>query len=527
MTAARVPCVCRLNIRMNYRYVLRQLGLMTFVLSAAVLAAAGYEASEWAGGQPGEFLAGVALLSTFAICVALGACLLAVTRHADVMLGRREALLLVAMSWLMGAALSATPYFIWAHMAGPQGHPFRSFVACYFEAMSGLTTTGASVLRNISDLPQGILLWRSLTHWLGGLGIVVMFVAVLPTLGAGGKKLFQVEAPGPITAGVRPRIRETARVLWLIYLWLTVTLVLLLRWFGGMSWFDAVNHAFATLATGGFSTRNESLGAYNSAVVDYITIGFMILAGVNFGLYYHLFRGRLRMVARDPELRLYLGIIVIATVLVVPSLLSSIIVTSTGVREDGSVLSALRYGLFQVVSIQTTTGFATADSNQWSFMPKAVLFALMFVGGCAGSTGGGLKVIRLLLLIRVIFADIDRAFRPNVIKPVRVGGSVISPEMREGTLVYFAMLIGLFVAGTVLLMLFEADKHIDLVTALSASAATLNNVGPGFGLVGALENYGWFSGPSLVVMSLLMVLGRLEIYAILVLFSFRTFWRGD
>lgn len=512
---------------MNYRYVVRQLGLMCFVLSAAVLAAAGYEAGEWARGNVDEFLAAVALLSTFAICVAAGACMLAVSRKADIMLGRREALLLVAMAWLGGAALSATPYFIWAHIGGSAAHPFRSYVACYFEAMSGLTTTGASVLKDITALPHGILLWRSLTHWLGGLGIVVMFVAVLPTLGVGGKKLFQVEAPGPITAGVRPRIRETARVLWLIYLWLTVMLVLLLRWIGGMNSFDAVNHAFATIATGGFSTRNESLGAYNSAVVDWITIVFMVLAGVNFGLYYHAFRGRVRTVAKDPELRLYLAIIVVASVIVALSLFGNVIVTSAGAKEYPTLAAVLRYGVFQVVSVQTTTGFATADSNQWTFLPKCVLLALMFVGSCAGSTGGGLKVIRVLILLRVIFADIDRAFRPNVIKPVRVGGSVISPELREGTLVYFALLIGLFCAGTVLLMLFEADKHIDLITAISASAATLNNVGPGFAMVGALENYGWFSGPSLVVMSLLMVLGRLEIYAILVLFSFRTFWRAD
>jgi len=523
----------------NIRFVIRQLGVLMIVLSLSILAAAAWSGLEYELGETGEAAAAMPLLITVVAGLILALALRWIGRGCNDFLGRREALLLVALSWLGGAALSALPYWLWATAwassflgstdtvvtSAVQTHPFSSFVSCYFEAMSGLTTTGATVLSDIESLPRGLLLWRSLTHWLGGLGIVVLFVAVLPSLGVGGKKLFQVEAPGPTSQGVRPRIRETARMLWLIYLGLTAAEIVALRVLG-MDWFDAVCHTFATLATGGFSTRNASAGAYDSVAIDVTIIFFMVLAGANFGIYYQLIRRRFRSVWKDPELRLYLGILTVASVIVVVSLLNTSIVSTTGDVHEPSVGQALRYGVFQVVSIQTTTGFCTADFEHWGFVAKAVLIALMFVGASAGSTGGGIKVIRCLIAVKVMLAEVERVFRPNVVRTVKVGRMPVEPEMRLATLVYVLGVLVLFLTGAIILMVLEPSGQITFTTAATASAATLNNVGPGLDLVGALENYGWFSAPSKIVLSILMVLGRLEVYAIFVLFMPR-FWRVE
>ena len=521
---------------MSYRYIIRQLGILMIVLSASILTAAAWSAWQCSQGETSEWSAMLALLYTVAVGVVLALICWMISRGGDDFLGRREALLLVALSWLLGAALSALPYWLWsnAHLVpgwasedlATGSHPFASFASCYFEAMSGLTTTGASVLTDIERLPHGLLLWRAMTHWLGGLGIVVLFVAVLPTLGVGGKKLFQVEAPGPTSQGVRPRIVETARILWMIYVGMTVAEIVALRLFG-MGWFESVCHTFATLATGGFSTRNASVGAFDSVAIEVTMIVFMVLAGTNFGVYYQIFRRRFENVWRDPELRLYLGVMAVGSILVVANLMGQPIVTTSGQTVAApTTAEAVRYGVFQVVSIQTTTGYGTSDFNQWNFLAKAVLIGLMFVGASAGSTGGGIKVIRCLIAAKVMIAEIQRVFRPNVVRTIRVGRMTVDPEMRLGTLVYVLGIVVLCLIGAILLMLLEPDGSIDFTTAATASAATLNNIGPGLSLVGATENYGWFSPFSKLVMSLLMVLGRLEVYAILVLFVPR-FWRSE
>jgi trk system potassium uptake protein TrkH len=513
---------------MNIRFVLRQLGLLAIGLSLAIFAIGAMELLLWGNvhSEHGERYAALAMLATAGIGLLLGGGLLFFTRGGEGTLGRREALLLVAVSWLFGAAVAGLPYYLWATFdPSLTNHPFNHFVDCYFEAMSGMTTTGATVLTDIESLPKSLLLWRATTHWVGGLGIVVLFVAVLPTLGVGGKKLFQFEAPGPSKAGVRPRIRETARILWLIYFGLTIAEIIALR-LCGMDWFESVCHTFATLATGGFSTKNASAGGYNSAAIDTVIIVFMVLAGINFGLYYQAIRGRLRDVWKDPELRLYFGIILVASIIVVGALMEERLIATTGEAVEPSMGAALRHGVFQVVSIQTTTGFCTADFNQWGFFPKAVLIILMFVGASAGSTGGGIKVIRILIAFKVMVAEIGRVFHPNVVRPVRVGGGVIEPEMRLAVLVYILGIGLLFGIGALLLMFFEASAGIDFTTAATASAATLNNIGPGLARVGAIENFGWFSPQSKIVMSILMALGRLEVYAIFVLFI-PGFWRRD
>ena len=513
---------------MNLRTVISQLGILLLVLSASILAVAGWAAIALLRGDPSEALPMRAFLLTALVGAGVGFSLWVLSRRHTGEIGRREALLLVAVSWIVSAALSAMPYRLWAAMetdAERYDLAFVSYVDCYFEAMSGLTTTGATVLTRIDTLPSSLLLWRSLTHWLGGLGIVVLFVAVLPMLGVGGKRLFRVEAPGPTAEGVRPRIQETARALWMIYLGLTVALAILLR-IAGLDWFESVCHTFATLATGGFSTRNASVGEINSLGVDVVLTVFMVLAGVNFGIYYNAMRGRWRSIKEDPELRAYLGLLLVASVVMIFALRTYPIISTTGEQVERSLGSAARHGVFQVVALQTTTGFCTADFNLWPFGIKAILLALMFVGGSGGSTGGGIKVVRCLIAVKVLAAEIEHVFRPNVVRTIRLGKTVVDPELRHSTLAYILIILLLFGAGAVLLMLFEHDSNISFVTAATASAATLNNIGPGLGRVGAIENYAWFTDASKVLMCGLMALGRLEVFAILVLFVPR-FWRRD
>jgi trk system potassium uptake protein TrkH len=514
-------------MNLNLRYVLRQLGLVLGVLSGCMLLVAVFQALRGYVGAPLDPAAFEALALTIGVGLVLAVALWIFGQYRTLdILGRREALLLVALTWLLGAALAGTPYYLWAWLSGEwPSHPLSSTVSCYFEAMSGLTTTGATVLTDTHSLPPTLLLWRAMTHWLGGLGIVVLFVAVLPSLGVAGKKLYQVEAPGPQAQGVRPRIRQTARLLWTIYLGLTLIEILALH-LCGMTWFDSICHTFATLATGGFSTENASIGFYNSAWIDAITMVFMLLAGINFGLYYYLLQGRPRRMWRDPELRLFLIIIVVAVGIVSLSLWGQEIVTTAGHTVQGSFLQALRYGAFQVITIQTTTGFVTADFDQWPLLAKAVLIILMFVGASAGSTGGGIKVIRTLIAGKVMFAEVERIYRPRVVRTIRVGQGVVDAGLRQGVLVYVIYILTLFAIGGILLMLIQPGQSLDMTSAFTASAATLNNIGPGLGAVGAVENYNFFSAGSKLLLSLLMVLGRLELYAIFVLLAPR-FWRGD
>ena len=498
-----------------------------------------WDAFAWFRGDETAKFVAIAQFGAVGVGLLIGGILLRVTRGCDYYLGRREALLRVGVTWLVGAAVAALPYFLWALLSprAPETHPFHTFADCYFEAMSGLTTTGASVLgtapSDIESLPAGLLLWRATTHWIGGLGIVVLFVAVLPTLGVGGKKMFQFETTGPTKAGVRPRIRETARILWLIYFGMTLLEILLLK-FAGMGWFDAVCHTFATLATGGFSTKNASVAAYDSVGIEVIIIIFMVLAGVNFGLYYQLIRGRVSAVFKDTEFRVYLSIIAVASVILILFLMHEPIIDATGMQTQASFGQAVRHGVFNAISIQTTTGFATADFDQWPFFPKAVLITLMFIGASAGSTGGGIKVIRIWIMIKVLLAEVERMFRPNVVRPLRVGHTVIDHDLKLATLAYIMGILVLFLIGSMLIMALEVNnealtrigKPITFGTAATASIATLNNIGPGLELVGPVQNYGFFTSASKIVMSILMALGRIEVYAIFALFVPR-FWRRE
>ena len=514
-------------MNLELRVVARNLGLLALVLSAVIGATGGFALIDNALASAPDRADQTALLLTALIGGVIGALLFVAGRSAKAkseLLGRREALLLVALSWIAGAGLAATPYALWASFRADNAtapHNFDSFANCFFEAMSGLTTTGATIVESIGTLPRSLLLWRSLTNWLGGLGIVVLFVAVLPMLGVGSRRVYRIEAAGPTPEGVKPRIQDAARILWYIYAGLSVAELIALR-LCGMSWFDATCHTFTTLATGGFSTRDESIAAYPSAAIQNVVILFMLLAGINFGLYYQLLRGDWRSIRKDPELRAYLSIILVATVIVILSMRSGMSEAdaSTGLAKT------VRDGFFQVVSIQTTTGYCSADFDRWGFPAKATLLVLMFIGGCAGSTGGGIKVVRIMVAVKVILAEIEHIYRPSVVRPVKVGRTTIDTDLKRNTLVFILGIALLFGAGTGVLMLLESGNGIDITTAATASAATLNNIGPGLARVGATQNYAWFSDSSKIVLSLLMLLGRLEMFTIVALLTPR-FWREE
>lgn len=505
---------------------IRQLGLLLLGMSAAVLAV-----GLWAGvramlGDDMEVAALKALFATAAIgALGGGACWLG-TRGPAARIGRREAILLVAISWFVAAGLAAVPFRLWADLdeAGA-ATPFANFIDCYFEAMSGLSTTGATVLSDISVLPHSLLLWRSLTQWLGGLGIVVLFVAVLPLMGIGGKRLFRVEASGPTPEGVTPRIQEAARVLWMVYVSLTVAEILALR-VCGMEWFDAVCHSLTTLATGGFSTLDASVGGYHSSAIDIVILLFMAAAGINFGLYFQFTQKGWRAITGDPEFRWYAAILGIGSAILVLSIWGTTVTTTAGEETTLGLAAAARYGVFQAVSVQTTTGFCTADFDRWSFLAKATMLALMFVGGSAGSTGGGMKVIRCVVVGKIILAQFEHFFRPQAVRPIKIGKAPIDADMKIATLAFVLSIALLTLLGSAALMVLESDSNIDITTAVTATIATLNNIGPGLDRVGATCNFGWFGGSAKAVMCVLMALGRLEVLTVVVLFYPR-FWRGD
>lgn len=517
---------------MYYRIVIHQLGLLLVLLSAVLLLIAGLSFMlEYQMERHVSRDAAVALAVVGVCGILVGAAIRQFVRAADQQLGRREAMLLVALTWIGGAAFAALPFFIWALLVGEAqpAHPFHNFANCYFEAMSGLTTTGATVVADVESMPRSLLLWRASLHWLGGLGIVVLFVAVLPSLGVIGKKLYRVEA-GTSRQGLQPQIRDAVRTLWYVYLAFTIAQVLLL-WLFGMTFFDAICHSFATLATGGFSTRNEGFGAYvGSDAILIVTIVFMFLGSLNFGLYNHLLHRRFRLVWADVETRFFLvillsGIVVAALALMVAGDAMTVIGTNGAVEPHA--WPALLHSAFTVTTIESTTGFATVDFNLWPFLAKTIIVIVMFVGGCSGSTAGGIKVIRIWIVLRVLLSEIERVFRPQVIRPVRIGGSVVDPELKLSAMAY--VIGSLFIIGVsaVAVQLFEdaAATECSFAAASSAALTCFCNTGPGLDRVGPAFNFEWMSDASTMLLSLVMLLGRLEIFAIVVLFTPR-FWRN-
>jgi trk system potassium uptake protein TrkH len=422
-------------------------------------------------------------------------------------LSGREGFAIVTFAWTACAIFGALPYLFTGAIQG--------FVPAVFESMSGFTTTGATVFTEIEDLPHGILFWRAFTHWLGGMGIIVLAIAILPYLGVGGMQLFKAEVPGPTPERLRPRITQTAKLLWYVYLGMTVAQTLLLM-LGGMGLFDASTHTFATLATGGFSTKNASIAHFQSPYIHYIIILFMYLAGVNFALHFRAVTGHLDYF-KDHEWRFFTLLLLWATaaLLVLNLAGGSYPLTFGGVEE------AFRDGLFQATAIGTTTGFVTADYELWVPAAQMVIFILFFTGGMAGSTGGSMKSIRVLLLLKQTAMEMRKNLHPRAVLMARVGKRVVKAEVLANVLGFVILYVLLFLAGAMVLTLLG----IDFLTALGASAATVGNIGPGLGEVGPTDNYGWMSNPALTVMSFLMLVGRLEIFTVLLLFHPET-WKG-
>ena len=472
---------------------------------------------------------------------------------------RKEALATVGLGWILAGVLGSLPFLF----SGTERSPgVRLSVAdALFESVSGFTTTGATVLTQLEDhgrsvqetasrdaagspsgetgklVPRCILFWRSFTHWLGGMGIIVLFVAVLGHLGAGGKALMRREVPGPISENVRPRVRETAVVMWVIYMLISFVLTSILMC-EGMSLYDALCHTFGTMATGGFSTYNASIGHFQSPLIEATLVLFMGLAGTNFSLYYLCLRkqdtnasrgifARMAPLFRDPEFRLYLCILATAILLLTATLILN--------RNYATFATAARHATFTTVAIMTTTGYGTEDFTQWSEFAKGLLLLLMFIGGCAGSTGGGIKVVRFLLFAKIVLLEIEQAFRPNVVRPLRIAGVTLDKSLRHEVVVYFSLILLVFLSGWMILVAIEPvaqwqkEGHSEsekLIDCASAVAASLNNIGPGLGVLGPHGNYAEFSEQGKLLLALLMLMGRLELFAILVLLV-PSFWRSQ
>jgi trk system potassium uptake protein TrkH len=417
---------------------------------------------------------------------------------------RREALLVVTLAWFAVPMIGAVPYLL----DGVLHHPIDAF----FESASGFTTTGATVLASIDGaMSRSMHFWRMQSQWLGGMGIMVLTVAVLPSLGISGKMLFRNESSGAITEGVRPRIRETSVALWKVYIVLTLVLCGLLSMVSGVPLDVALGHAMSTMGSGGFSSFGASVAGFGSPAVEWILTFFMVVAGVNFSLYYLFLLGHRRVFLEDREFRAYAAVVAVATLGVAAVLL---------LHAGGSVETALRRSAFQVVSVVTTTGFASEDFNQWPAAARTALFLLMFLGGCAGSTAGGLKIYRWLVMVRATVGQLTRTVQPATVVLLRLGRSTVP----EGAIlsiqaVFFAFML---LAGfsTLLLNLVVPD----LETALTASVTCLGNVGPGLGGVGPMENFGWLPAWARLWLAVLMILGRLELFTVLVLFA-PAMWR--
>ena len=458
----------------------------------------------------------VAFIISAVITLIVGVILRFSLRARQEELGIREGFAVVALGWVTVALFGSLPY-LFADVFYSEGRSsWTAFSFCYFESMAGFSTTGATVLAEIEHLSHAMLFWRSFSHWLGGMGIVVLAVAILPMLGIGGMQLFRAEAPGPQTDRLTPRIAQTAKLLWGVYLILSFLQTLLLM-FGGMSLFDALCHTFGTMATGGFSTKNSSIGHYNSVYIDMVICFFMFLAGTNFALHYRALRGDVKSYFQDTEFKFYCTVIAVSITLIS---WNTIRFQVNGDVPYDSMWTSLRYAAFQVMSIITTTGYGTADFEQWPALSQFILVTLMFYGGCAGSTGGGMKQVRFLLLIRQSGAEIKRLIFPHAVLPIRVNDRVVPPEVMTNVLGFFFFFIGIFAVVTCIM----TTLGLDLVSAAGATIATMGNIGPGLGSVGPTDNYAHIHTVGKYILSFCMLLGRLELYTVLILFS-PNFWK--
>lgn len=480
---------------MNIKIILRVVGLLMFVEGIAMLLALAisliYNENDTMG-----------FVLSSGINLSAGGLIIWLTRNVNKDIGKREGFIIVTLVWIIFSLLGSLPYLFTGAIT--------NFTDAFFETMSGFSTTGSSIVNNIEALPHGILFWRSLTHWLGGMGIIVLSLAILPIFGIGGMQLYVAEVPGPTPDKISPRIRQTAATMWVIYFILTVAETILL-WIGKMPLFDAVCHSFATMATGGFSTKQASIAFWPSPYIQYVIIAFMFMAGTNFTLTYYAIRGKFKPMLKDEEFKYYSFIILGFTLLIFTGLLIS---TQAGVEET------FRNSLFWVVSIITTTGFVTVDFLLWKPVLIALLFSVFFFGGSAGSTGGGIKIMRIVLLFKNCYYELKRMVHPNAVIPLKFNKHTVDAKILSNVLAFFVFYLIIFSISTVIFMIFEPD----LETSMGAVATSLGNIGPGLGSVGPAATFAHIHPIGKWFLSFLMLLGRLELFTILVLFS-PSFWK--
>ncbi len=458
------------------------------------------------------------ILNAGIITVFIGVILYFANKPTSTNIQKKEGYLIVTLGWLILSFTGMLPYLL--------SGAIPSVTNAFFETISGYSTTGSSILTNIDNMPKGILFWRSATHWIGGMGIIVLTIAILPLLGIGGMQLFMAEAPGPSADKLHPRITDTAKRLYLIYVLLTLLEFLLLK-FAGMTWFDAINHAMATMSTGGFSTKGDSIAFYNGKpLIQYIIITFMFVAGTNFVLTYFALKGKIQKVFKSEEFKYYLfGILSISAIIAIiiiffqdPNLES----TLAHPKVLGETESAIRHSLFMVTSVVTTTGFVSADFTMWNFFATGIFFALFFTGGSAGSTSGGVKVVRHIVMLKNSFLEFKKALHPNAIIPVRYDGQTVHKNIVFNILSFFIIYMLIFIMSSVALTLFG----LDFMSALGAAASSLGNIGPAIGSVSPVDNFNHLTSAAKWFCSFLMLIGRLELFTVLILFT-PFFWRKN
>ncbi|MBL0700779.1 MAG: TrkH family potassium uptake protein, partial [Desulfosarcina sp.] len=417
-------------------------------------------------------------------------------------ISHREGIAIVAIGWTAVGLFGALPFYL--------SCGFDSWVDAFFESVSGFTTTGSSILTNIEGISKGLLFWRSFIQWLGGMGIIVLSIAILPFLGVGGMQLYKAEVPSPVPDKLRPRIRDTAMVLWKVYAFISLAEVILLM-MGKMDLYNALCHTFTTMPTGGFSTKNLSIAHYDSIYFDTIIVIFMLLAGINFSLHYQMIKGKPLAYWRDSECRFFIGVVILLIIVISFNLYGSVY------KQIGE---AIRFGAFQVVSIVTTTGYATADYEKWPAMSQVIILFCMFLGASAGSTGGGMKCLRIMLCLKYCYKEIFSLIHPHAVKHIKIGGKAVSEDVVKSVLGFLALYIGLFGLCSVLL----AGTGVDLITSITAVASAIGNIGPGFGLVGPVDNYSQIPYLGKWLLIWCMLLGRLEIFTVIILLV-PEFWR--
>jgi len=496
---------------LNIKIVISFLGLTSIMNGFFMFLSAPFS---WYHNEPA--LKGILLAGFLTILIGFG--MWYFTRNAPKNLQKKEGYMIVTFGWLMLTLTGTLPYLLTGAIP--------NFIDAIFEAISGYSTTGASILTDIESLPKGILFWRSSTHWIGGMGIIVLTIAILPLLGIGGMQLFMAEAPGPSTDKMHPRITETAKRLWLIYFSLTMAEFLLLK-IAGMTWYDAINHAMATMSTGGFSTKNASIAYWNGMpMIQYIIIAFMFIAGTNFLLSYFALKGKISKVIRNEEFKYYffgvVGFVVLISFVIIffqdPNLKTSI----DHPMPLGRLESSIRHAAFQVIAVVTTTGFVTADYTMWNTVATLLIFSLFFVGGSAGSTAGGVKIVRHIIMFKNAILEFKKLLHPHAIIPVRYEGTPVRGRVVYNILSFFVLYMGIFIGSAIVLSFME----LDFISAIGVSASSLGNIGPAFGKMSPVNNYASLTNPAKLFSSFLMLIGRLELFTVLILLT-PFFWRKN